>query len=258
MGRVRRVTVVVTGLVAMLAGATFASDSARQPRDADALLQSALRRLDDSTFDSRRTAIGELEQACKLAPERRICPSYSAGPAIDAGQLDRGRQALARAAKLRPDDADVQLELAGSWRWDWLSSLGAPRSCTRSSAICARRSSRRSAPRPGSGITALEIVSGKMTTTRAAAIHAYESDPDGWAALLALRCASYWTRIARGRGQRVPDGARPGARGVRARSPTSRDSRPRARRARCPWPRPRRTRRGAATPTSRRRRTRSC
>src|SRR4249920_21634 len=193
MSRVRRVTVVVAGLVAVLAGATFASDSARRPRDADALLQSALRHLEDSTFDARRTAIGELEQACKLAPERPDLPLLLGRACIDAGQLDRGRQALARAAKLRPDDADVQLELAGSWRWDWLSSL---ESASFVHALeCYLRAAKLAPERTEAwlGITALEIVSGKMTTARAAAIHAYESDPDGWAALLALGCASYWT-----------------------------------------------------------------
>jgi len=91
--------------------------------DADRLLADAERHLIKHTFDARRIALRDLEQACDLAPGRADLQLMLARTYADAGFTKLSRQRYERALGIAPDNADARMGLGLAWRRDWLKYL---------------------------------------------------------------------------------------------------------------------------------------
>ena len=166
-------------LVPTLATATPTDGVSPLPstREVDRLLAQADRHLALHTFDARRVAIGELERACSLEPDRADLEIKLARTYADAGFTKQSRLRFERALKLAPEDADARVGLGQAWRRDWLKYLER-RSLDR--AIEHFMAAGRQAPgRPEAWLmlSALEVEKGDLATARAAAEHALEADP---------------------------------------------------------------------------------
>lgn len=113
-----------------VAGASLAAGGvpARADRDADRVLQAdslyrrALRRLADSTLESRNWAIRDLDQASRWAPTRTDVWRDLARTYTTTGQLSRARACLERVLELDPHNPEPALALGRSWAWEWVSS----------------------------------------------------------------------------------------------------------------------------------------
>jgi GWxTD domain-containing protein len=144
--------------------------------EADRLLHDAERHLTRHTFDARRVAIRELEQACALEPERVDLQLRLARTYADAGFTKQSRLRFERAMKIAPDNADARLGLGQAWRRDWLKYLER-RSLDRAVehfSACARLDPVRADA--WLMLSALEVEKGDLTAARAAADHALASD----------------------------------------------------------------------------------
>ena len=102
--------------------ATAAVREARRQR-AEALWQSAERRLAARTIEARRAAIADLEQAMLLDPDSGEIALSLARACYTSGFLLRSRVAFQHALELAPNDAEARLGLAQIWRRDWLKYL---------------------------------------------------------------------------------------------------------------------------------------
>ena len=114
-------------LALLVSAPAWASSSPPAPptreREADRLLADAERHLTLHTFDARRIALRELEQACALAPERADLQLKLAHTYADAGFTKLSRQRYERALQIAPDIADARMGLGMAWRRDWLKYL---------------------------------------------------------------------------------------------------------------------------------------
>jgi GWxTD domain-containing protein len=123
--------------MALLALAMLAAGAAPQARGdpsrpgrAESLYLSAQARLATGSFDQRRIAIGELEEATALASDE---PRYqlALGRAyFDAELTNLAKGRFERAASLSPADPAPRLGIGEAWRRDWLTYL-APASLER-------------------------------------------------------------------------------------------------------------------------------
>ena len=158
-------------------GASPRPSSARAgQREADRLLADAEQRLTRHTFDSRRIAIRDLEQACDLAPERADLQLRLARTYADAGFTKLSRLRYERALDIAPDNADARMGLGQAWRRDWLKYLER-RSLDR--AIEHFAASVRLDPKRVDAwlmLSALEVEKGDLTAARAASDRALEVD----------------------------------------------------------------------------------
>ena len=91
--------------------------------EADRLAADAERRLTRHTFDARRIAIRDLEQACDLAPQRADLQLRLAHTYADAGFTKLSRLRYERALRIAPDNADALMGIGLAWRKDWLKYL---------------------------------------------------------------------------------------------------------------------------------------
>ena len=145
-------------------------------READRLLANAEQRLTRHTFDSRRIAIHELEQACDLVPERADLQLKLARTYADAGFTKQSRLRYERALLIAPDNADARMGLGQAWRRDWLKYLER-RSLDRAIehfSACARLDPKRTDA--WLMLSALLVERGDLTAARSAADHALEFD----------------------------------------------------------------------------------
>jgi GWxTD domain-containing protein len=147
-----------------------------RPGEADRLVADAERHLTYHTFDDRRIALRELEQACQLSPERVDLQILLARTYADAGFTKQSRLRFERALKIAPDNAEARLGLGYAWRRDWLKYLER-RSLDR--AIEHFAASGRLDPARVDAwlmLSALEVEKGDLTAGRAAAERALEAD----------------------------------------------------------------------------------
>ncbi|HXS82598.1 MAG TPA: GWxTD domain-containing protein [Methylomirabilota bacterium] len=165
-------------LIPALSRAAVALPASPKPRqsEADRLLADAERRLTHHTFESRRVAIRELEEACELEPQRvdlmlRLARTYA-----DAGFTKQSRLRFERALKIAPDNAEARMGLGYAWRRDWLKYLER-RSLDR--AIEHFAASARLDPQRSDAwlmVSALEVEKNDLPAARAAAEHALDAD----------------------------------------------------------------------------------
>jgi GWxTD domain-containing protein len=147
-----------------------------RPSEADRLRADAERHLTQHTFDSRRVALHELEQACLLEPERAELQLQLARTYADAGFTKQSRLRYERALLLAPQNAEARLGLGYAWRRDWLKYLDR-RSLDRAIELFA--SSARLDPKRVEAwlqVSALEVEKGDLAAARAASDHALEAD----------------------------------------------------------------------------------
>jgi GWxTD domain-containing protein len=153
-----------------------AADPAALTSPADRLLGDAEKHLARHTFDARRVALRELEQACDLEPQRADLELKLAHTYADAGFTKLSRIRFERALRIAPDNADARLGLGYAWRRDWLKYLDR-RSLDR--AIEHFSASARLDPQRVDAwlmLSALEVEKGDLATARAASDHALDVD----------------------------------------------------------------------------------
>jgi GWxTD domain-containing protein len=146
-------------------------------QDARALHDSALRHLAQGTFDSRRLAIGELEQATLEEPGNFDYELTLARAYFQAGYLKSARQRYQRVMGLVPDDASAHFGLGQVWRRDWLKFLDR---ASLANAIAQFSAAARLAPERSDAwvmLASLQMERGERVASRAAAAHALEDAP---------------------------------------------------------------------------------
>ena len=171
----RRLAIVALSL--FLPAMAWAS-SPGQRDAAGKLYQQALTHLAQGTFDTRRLALDELEQATLLDPGNAEYELTLARAYLRAGHLRSARTRFERVARLAPEDAPTRFGLGVVWRRDWLKYLD------RSSLDHAVENFSMAARLDGSYVdawlmlTPLLIEQGKLPAARAAARHALDQRPD--------------------------------------------------------------------------------
>jgi len=146
------------------------------PSEADRLVDDAERHLTRHTFDARRIALRDLEQACDLAPQRVDLQLRLAHTYADAGFTKLSRLRYERALKIAPDNPDALMGIGQAWRRDWLKYLER-RSLDRAAehfAACARLDPQR--VDAWLMLSALQVEKNNLVAARAAADHALEAD----------------------------------------------------------------------------------
>ena len=144
--------------------------------EADRLRADAERHLTRHTFDSRRIALRELEQACLLQPDRAELQLQLARTYADAGFTKQSKLRYERALQLAPENADARFGLGYAWRKDWLKCLER-RSLDRAIELFA--SSARLDPKRIDAwlqLSALEVEKGDLVAARNASDRALEVD----------------------------------------------------------------------------------
>ena len=186
----RSLTAFALVLVAALASSARASIEHPDPR-AEALYESAMKRLERPTIEGRREAIVELEQATLYDKHQ---PEYELALArlyAQCGYLTHARQRYERVAHLAPTDGRARLGLGQMWRRDWLKYLE-PASLDR--AVLHLSAAGRLDPHLEDAwiqLTPLLIELGEVAGAEAAAERAIEADPNLPDAQLALAYTSF-------------------------------------------------------------------
>src|SRR5262245_19092667 len=173
-------TLLLSLLLLSPAAARAASLPAEAPRgrpsEADRLCADAERRLLKHTFDNRRIALRELEQATLLEPGRAEIVLQLARAYADAGFTKQSKLRYERALQLAPENPDALLGLGYAWRKDWLKYLER-RSLDRAIELFA--ASVRMDPKRVDAwlqLSALEVEKSDLTAARNAAERALEVD----------------------------------------------------------------------------------
>src|SRR5262245_45485322 len=180
--------VVLAALPWLAPGAAVASS--RTDR-AQALFEQALRHLRENTFDTRRQAIGELEQATLLTPGNPDFELTLARAYYQAGFVRLSRERYTRVTRLTPNDAEARFGLGQVWRRDWLKYL------ERTSLAQATANLRAAvALKPGYCeawllLVPLLVEEGNLEAAASAAAHAREADPERAEAMIADAYTSY-------------------------------------------------------------------
>ena len=170
--------------------ATAGLDSTRAG-SAESLYRTASARLAGGNVDQRRQAIGELEEAVRLAPDVARYQLALGRACLDAGFTARARTSLERAAALAPGDAEPRLGLGESWRRDWIAQLD-PEALTR--AVGSLADAARADPGRRDAwvrLSALCLAQGDLASATAAAVHALETGPGRADARLIAGCVAY-------------------------------------------------------------------
>ncbi|HTM58681.1 MAG TPA: tetratricopeptide repeat protein [Candidatus Udaeobacter sp.] len=165
-------------LVLMLMPAPRAAVAAGRHEEAAQLYDQAIRHLAQATFDTRRMALDELEQATLLDPGNAQYELTLARAYLQAGHLRSARTRFERVARITPEDAPTRFGLGVVWRRDWLKYLD------RTSLDHAVENFSYAARLDASYVdawlmlTPLLIEQGKLPAARAAARHALDQRPD--------------------------------------------------------------------------------
>lgn len=160
-------------------------------RSSEALLRSAQRRLVNSTIDSRRAAIEELERATLLDPTNAAAQLLLARTYYQCGFLQYAQHRFELVTDINPADADGQFGLGQVWRRDWLKYLEA-KSLDRS--IASFSTSARLKPSSADAwlqLVPLLLERGDLKPALAAATRAVEAEPRRPETVLALAHLSY-------------------------------------------------------------------
>jgi len=155
------------------------------------LYQAALRHLAQGTFDSRRTAIGELEQATLCDPGNFDYELTLARAYYQAGYLKSARLRYQRVVGLVPDDASAHYGLGQVWRRDWLKFLDR---VSLNYAVGQFTVAARLAPDRANAwvmLASLQLERGERLAARAAAAHALNAEPGDLDAQLASAMVEY-------------------------------------------------------------------
>ncbi len=158
---------------------------------ADALYQSALRRLTHSSIETRRGAISDLEQATLISPGNPTYELLLARVYYECGFLKYAQRRYERVARMAPQDADGRFGLGQVWRRDWLKYLEKPsldRSIENFSAAAKLR------PRAADAwiqLVPLLLDRGDVRPALDAATHAVDAEPQRPEAVLALAHVTY-------------------------------------------------------------------
>ena len=89
----------------------------------EALYQKASKLLERGTFDTRRVAIRDLEQATLLDPENSDYQLTLARAYYQVGFLKNARRRFEQVVRIAPEDARGRFGLGQTWRRDWLKYL---------------------------------------------------------------------------------------------------------------------------------------
>lgn len=106
-------------LLALAMGAAPAAAANRAAR-AQALYEKAQAHIARNTFDDRRLAVAELEEATLLKPDDPGLQLALARLYERVGFLGRARQRFENVARLQPESAIAQMGVGDAWRRDWL------------------------------------------------------------------------------------------------------------------------------------------
>ena len=181
-------------LVLLLALALPAHAAAwRTTARAEAFYHSAQRRLQHSTFETRRSAIQDLEQATLLAPDNPVYHLALARLYLECGFNKYAQKAFERVVRIAPEDADSRLGLGQIWRRDYLKYLERP-----SLDRAIENDSIAAALRPGAADAWLSQVPlllerNRLRPALTAAVAAVRADPRRADAVLALAEVEYRT-----------------------------------------------------------------
>jgi len=175
--------------VAMLVPASSAAPS--RERQAERLVASARRHLDLDTFDDRRKAIHELEQATLLDTRHPEWDLLLARTYMRAGYLGLARHRFDKVRRMAPDQSDARFGLGQVWRYDWLKYL---ERSSRDQAIEQFRAAARLAPRRADAsimMVPLLVDRGDLPAAADAARAALAAEPNRLDAVLADAYVSY-------------------------------------------------------------------
>ena len=178
-------------LLTLAAPAALAEDRAQRVARAEGLHRVALQRIARNTFDERRHAARDLEQAILLDPGN---PTYVLALGrlyLAMGHLRLAREHFEEVARLAPEEAWARLGLGLVWRRDWLKFLD-------------RTSLRRASDHLADAVkldprlteawlalTPLLVEQDDLRAARAAAVRAGEAEPANYQPVLAQAYTSY-------------------------------------------------------------------
>jgi GWxTD domain-containing protein len=180
----------MAALLALTAIAPPAAAATRAER-AEKLFRQAQGHLRDNTLETRRQAIGELEQATLIVPGNPDYELTLARAYFQAGFVRLSRERFTRVTRLTPNDAEARYGLGQVWRRDWLKYL------EKTSLAHATANLRAAvALKPGYCdawllLVPLLVEEGNLDAASSAAIHAREADPQRPEAIIADAYTSY-------------------------------------------------------------------
>ena len=160
-------------------------------RQAERLVASARRHLEIESFDDRRAAILQLEEATLLVPSEPEWHLLLARTYMRAGYLGLARNRFERVRRMAPDDPDARFGLGQTWRHDWLKYL---ETSSLDQAIEQFRAAARLAPRKADAsimTVPLLVERGDLPAAAEAARAALHADPGRLDAQLADAYVSY-------------------------------------------------------------------
>ncbi|MEO5618957.1 MAG: GWxTD domain-containing protein [Candidatus Eisenbacteria bacterium] len=190
MHRPATIVLLVAGLIALPALPPAHAATSRE-RQAEALVISARRHLATDTFDGRRTAIRELEQATLMLPRRPDLDLLLARTYIRAGYLGLARHQFEKVKNFAPEDAEARFGLGQVWRYDWLKYLDLE---SRDRAVEQFRAAARLAPKRADAsimLVPLLVERSDLTGASEAARTALQAEPNRLDAILADAYTSY-------------------------------------------------------------------
>ena len=185
---IRRFAIVLTALMLPAAAAHAATSRAVDARD---LYESAVRHLATGTFDSRRIALGELEQATLLDPGAADYQLTLARAYLRAGHLKSARSRFERVTRLAPEDARARFGLGQVWRRDWLKYLDGASLDLATQNFSASARLDPSSTDAWLMLSALMVQKSRLLPAAAAAWNALEARPRSAAAMLAVASTAY-------------------------------------------------------------------
>jgi GWxTD domain-containing protein len=159
--------------------------------EAESLYQRAEGMLQRNTVETRRLAIGYLEQATLLEPATPLYQLTLARAYYRAGFLKSARQRFERVARMNPQDAPSRYGLGQVWRRDWLKYLD-----DRSLHLAVQHLSAAARLEPAAAdawllLTPLLVEQDDLGAAAAAAARAFEADADRPECALAVAYTAY-------------------------------------------------------------------
>jgi len=119
---VRRIATILIAVLLTAVAAPIAGAATHEAR-AEALYQRALQRYSVASVDSQTAALADLEEATRLAPQRRDVLLTLGKKYLEMGRVERARSCLTRLARLGSDDFDTWYTLGMAWKQDWLHTI---------------------------------------------------------------------------------------------------------------------------------------
>jgi tetratricopeptide (TPR) repeat protein len=190
--RGRRLAAAFMAMLLLAAAGTAAARPQGDPAlRADSLYRRALVRFAEPSRDSRQSALADLEEATRLAPNRADLWLAFGKAAFESGHFEKARSCFSRATRLLGDDPEAWFEIGQCWRRDWLMSL--ERSSLDEALRCFRRAGAAAPDRPAcwSSVAALELLRGYPREALVAALQARRADPEAAGPMMMLGASFY-------------------------------------------------------------------